>query len=66
MSIFELTPLEIYNTYVEGEDPAALIEEGRSDLASRLRLESGLGEKEAHYAADQILARAQSMVDGQG
>jgi hypothetical protein len=61
MSVHQLTAPEIYDTYTAGEVPTALIAEGRTKLATRLRVEEGLSQEDAYYAADQILAYAREV-----
>ena len=61
MSLLELSAREIYDTYAQGADPADLIAEGRESIATRLRVEEGLDQREAYYAADQLLAHAQEL-----
>ena len=63
MSVYQLTPKEIYDTYIEGEDPAEVVQEGRSNLATRLRVDEGLSQEEAYHAADQILAYARDLIE---
>jgi hypothetical protein len=60
-----LTPEELYNSYVEGGEPAALLGQSRIELATRLRVEEGLKQEEAYYAADQMLAYARRQVEAQ-
>jgi hypothetical protein len=59
MSMYELTPQELYETYTEGVDPQRLIDLGRDKIATQLMVEEQLDEEEAYYAADQILVYAQ-------
>ncbi len=61
MSVYQLNAREIYDTYTPNQDPAALIAEGRTELATRLRVEEGLSQEDAYYAADQILAYAREI-----
>jgi hypothetical protein len=56
MSVYELSAREIYETYVGYQVPPDLLTEGREEIATRLRVEEGLRQEEAYYAADQILA----------
>jgi ribosome-associated translation inhibitor RaiA len=53
--IYGLTRQEVFATYAKGMDPAQLLEEGRTQIASRLLLREGLTEEAAYFAADQIL-----------
>jgi hypothetical protein len=65
MSVYELTAQEIYDSYAQGIDPADLLDQSRIDLATRLRVEEGLKQEEAYYAADQMLAYARQWVETQ-
>jgi hypothetical protein len=63
MSVYELKPQEIYDSYAEGLDPAELLKQSRTDLATRLRVEEGLKQEEAYHAADQMLVYARQAVE---
>jgi hypothetical protein len=63
MSVYELSALEIYDSYAQGADPADLVGQSRIELATRLRVEEGLKQEDAYYAADQMLAFARSRVE---
>ena len=63
MSVYELSAQEIYASYAQGADPSGFVEQGRIDLATRLRVEEGLKQEEAYYAADQMLAYARQVVE---
>ncbi len=64
MSVYQLTPREIYQSYIEDNtDPATILDTGRTALASRLRVEEELAEEEAYFATDQIMAYAQQLQD---
>ncbi|MGD8625112.1 MAG: hypothetical protein PVJ34_11275 [Anaerolineae bacterium] len=65
MSVYQLNAQEIYETYAPGLDPADLLDQSRIDLATRLRVEEGLKQEEAYYAADQMLAFARQAVESQ-
>jgi hypothetical protein len=65
MSVYELSAKEIYDSYARGVDPVDLLGKGRVDLATRLRVEDGLKQEEAYYAADQMLAYARQTVEPQ-
>jgi hypothetical protein len=65
VGIYQLAPREIYDTYMGDQDPAQVIQESRTDLATRLRVEKGLSQDDAYYAADQILAYARDQVEAQ-
>jgi hypothetical protein len=64
MSVYELGARE-YNAYAEGRDPADVLAQGRDTLAQRLRVDHGLRQEDAYYAADQILEVAQQMRAGE-
>jgi len=66
MSVYDLTPTELYHAYVEGRDPQDVLDEGRTKLATRLREEHGLSQKDAFYAADEIRTHAQNLVRQRG
>lgn len=63
MSVYQLTPKELYVTYMEEQEPAQVVQESRIDLATRLRVDEGLSQEEAYHAADQILAHARNLVE---
>jgi hypothetical protein len=63
MSVYELSAEEIYDSYAPGIEPADLLGSSRIDLATRLRVEEGLKQEEAYYAADQMLAHARQRVE---
>jgi hypothetical protein len=65
MSVYELSAEEIYDSYAPGIDLAELLGQSRIDLATRLRVEEGLKQEEAYYAADQMLAYARQRVETQ-
>jgi hypothetical protein len=65
MSVYELRAEEIYDSYASGIEPADLLGSSRIDLATRLRVEEGLKQEEAYYAADQMLAYARQRVEAQ-
>jgi hypothetical protein len=58
LSVFELTPLEIYNTYVDTTVSQETITEGRDNIAAKLMVEDKLDQKSAYHAADRILEHA--------
>ncbi|MFZ6028647.1 MAG: PRC-barrel domain-containing protein [Chloroflexota bacterium] len=60
MSVYELSAKEIYDSYARNNPPAVLLAQGRDGLAARLQVEEGLTDKEAYYAADQMLTFAQN------
>jgi len=63
MSVYEMSAREIYMGYAGGKTAQQLLDEGREEIARRAMLEGGLFEDDAFYAADEILAYAQSIVD---
>jgi hypothetical protein len=63
MSVYELTPRELYETYVEGIDPAALLEMDRTEIAARLMRDAKMSDEDAYYTTDQIMVYAQERVD---
>jgi hypothetical protein len=65
MSVYELTAREIYESYARGVDPAGLAGQSRSQLARRLRIEGGLTQEDAYYAADQMLVYSRQRVEAQ-
>ena len=54
-SIRELTVQEIFATYADQLNPAALLDWDRATLAAELMATKGLEQEAAYYAADQIL-----------
>jgi hypothetical protein len=58
MSVYELSARELFDAYGGGASPDHLLDEGRTAIATRLRTEEDLREKEAYFAADQMLAFA--------
>ncbi len=66
MTIYDMSPKEIYQAYVKQSDPAQVIELGRAEIASQLMVDDGFERETAYYAADQILAFAQELVQSQG
>lgn len=54
-SIRELTSREIFATYADQLNPAALLDWDRTTLAAELMASKGLNQEAAYYAADQIL-----------
>lgn len=64
MSVYQLSAREIYETYIADDTaPATILQTGRTELATRLRVEEALAEKDAYFAADQIMAHAQQQQD---
>jgi hypothetical protein len=54
---------ETCGSYAEGADPAGLLGQSRIDLATQLRVEEGLTQKEAYYVVDQMLANAPQSIE---
>jgi len=48
-----------------GVEPTELLRQSRIDLVTELRVEEGLKQEEAYYAADQMLAYARQLVEAQ-
>ena len=65
MSVYELSAREFYDSYAPDIDPADLLEQSRIELTTRLRVEEGLKQEEAYYAADEMLAYARQRVEAQ-
>jgi hypothetical protein len=63
MNVYELSPQEIYDSFVQGVSPVELLEKGRIEIATRLRVDEGLKQEEAYFAADQILAHARRQIE---
>jgi ribosome-associated translation inhibitor RaiA len=64
-NIRELTPREIFATYADQLNPAALLDWDRATLAAELMASKGLDQEAAYYAADQILAFVQEAGESQ-
>ena len=58
-NVQQLTAREIYDTYADQLNPAALSNLDRTTLAAELMTSKGLDQEAAYYAADQILAFVQ-------
>ncbi len=65
MSLYELTPRELYDAYGDQADLATLLDRGRVDIAKDLINQKELDPKIAYYVADQILKFAQTTLDSQ-
>ena len=65
MSVHQLTAEQVYDSYAQGAAPADLLGQSRMDLATRLRIDEGLKQEEAYYAADQMLSYARQRVEAQ-
>lgn len=59
----ELTPGEVYATYMNGKDPDEILDQGRTQIATRLMVEEGLNQKAAYFAADKIMQAAQQRLE---
>ena len=55
----DLSPQEVFATYMKDAEPAELMDEGRTQIASRLMVKNGLSQEAAYFAADKILQAAQ-------
>lgn len=65
MDIYQLQELsaeEIYAHFCRGTDPAHLSDRGRTEIATELRMDKGLSQAAAYYAADQILVHVQELL----
>ncbi len=63
IKVMDLRPEEVFATYVKGEEPSDLLNQGRSDIASRLMVKEGLDQEAAYFAADKILQAAAKNVN---
>ena len=57
--IQELTPEEVYATFLGKQDSEKFLNKDRTEIASKLMVEEGLEQEAAYFAADQILRIAQ-------
>lgn len=57
--LYELSPQEMYETYTPSREPQAILEQGRSQLATSLMMEEEIEQKAAYYIADRILEFAE-------
>jgi len=60
--IYELSPVELYDTYTPAQDPRQIIEQGRNELAAELMAEEKIEQKAAYYIADRIVEYAEQAV----
>ena len=65
MSVYQMTPLEMYESYTAQADPRELLNRGRTAIATHLMTSEGLDDKSAYYAADMILQHAEKLVEQQ-
>jgi hypothetical protein len=65
MSVYQLAPPEIYSSYMTGIEPDEALQKSRNEIATRLRVEEGLSQEDAYFAADQILAYARTRAGAQ-
>jgi hypothetical protein len=63
-SVYELTPAEIYASFIEDRTPQEVMDQGRTSIASRLMVEEKLSEEAAYFAADRILEVAEREISG--
>lgn len=61
--LYELSAQEIYQAYTNDSLPDVWLEQSRERIAARLMLEENLNQEDAYYAADQILAYAQEILE---
>ncbi len=66
MSVYQLTPKELYQSYTNQVDPNDLVSQGRTTLATRLMVDEKMTDKDAYYAADQIFQYAQGLIENRG
>jgi ribosome-associated translation inhibitor RaiA len=60
---YDLSADEVYATYAKNQKPTDVVRKSRTEIASRLMVEEGMGEEAAYFAADQILFVAQKNTD---
>ena len=65
MSVYEMSAREIYEASIKGAEPADVLGMSREQIAAQLMVDGGMDQESAYYAADQILAFAQRLVDRQ-
>jgi uncharacterized protein YciW len=63
MDVYEMTAEELYAAFFRDKDPQEIIDQGRTALAARLQTGHNLKQDPALYAADEILAYAQHLID---
>ncbi len=63
MSVYQMTPREMYESYTAQSDPQDLINRGRTPIATQLMVQEGLDDKSAYYAADMILQYAEQLIE---
>lgn len=64
-TVYQLNAREIYDTFAAQDDPADLIDQGRTSIAARLMVDEGLDEEAAYHAANQILLYADEEIEGE-
>ena len=62
-SIFDLTPRELFDSYLKDLTPEEVSELDRDAIAIELMTKEGLSQQAAYYAADQILVHVQDRSD---
>jgi hypothetical protein len=63
MSLYELSPKEVYDTYIGETEPEKILEQGRTQIAADLMVNAKLEQESAYYAADLVLEHAQTMIN---
>ena len=61
--VYQLSPREIFDTYVGQADVTNLLNRTRTDIATELMTRKQLDQEAAYYAADEILVYAQEMAE---
>ncbi len=61
--LYELSAQEIYQAFTNDSLPDVWLEQSREQIATRLMVEEELSQEDAYYAADQILAYAQEILN---
>jgi hypothetical protein len=65
MDVYEMSAQEIYEAFIEGMEPAEVLDMDRASIASQLMVGRGLDQEDAYQAADQMLAYAAKVVASQ-
>ncbi|MBN2499460.1 MAG: hypothetical protein JXB38_01760 [Anaerolineales bacterium] len=63
ISLNQLMPSEVYNTFIEQQTPQAVIDKGRTQIATELMVDEKLDQEAAYHASDLILEHAHKVVD---
>ena len=62
---YDLSAEEIYATFAKELQPEEILNQDRTEIASRLMVEEGLAEEAAYFAADQMLRFAERITGDQ-